>query len=103
LKAAATEFRVEGLDLDWTTVSWVADLRWCGRDCSFGSFRGAKWTDMKKPERRQYLKNAYVVLLTRSRQGMIFVPPVAKRDGTRSPDFYEGVYDYLKSMSVQTV
>jgi hypothetical protein len=49
---------------------------------------------VKKPERRQYLKNAYRVLLTRARQGMvIFVPPGAKRDRTPNPPFYEGVYD----------
>ena len=61
-------------------------------------------TDVKKPERRQYLKNAYRVLLTRARQGMvIFVPPGAKRDRTRSPTFYEGVYDYLTSMGVAEV
>ena len=68
------------------------------------SFRGAKWTDVKKPERRQYLKNAYRVLLTRARQGMvIFVPPGAKRDRTRSPAFYEGIYDYLTGMGVAEV
>jgi hypothetical protein len=51
---------------------------------------------VKKPERRQYLKNAYRVLLTRARQGMvIFVPPGAKRDKTRSPGFYEGVTQHL--------
>ncbi len=54
---------------------------------------------MKKPERRQYLKNADRVLLTRTRQGMvIFVPPGAKRDRTRSPAFFAGIYDYLTSM-----
>jgi len=47
---------------------------------------------VKKPERRQYLKNAYRVLLTRARQGMvIFVPPGVKRDRTRNPGFYEGM------------
>jgi len=41
------------------------------------------------------------VLLTRARQGMvIFVPPGAKRDRTRKPDFYEGVYDYLTALGV---
>ena len=81
LEDAATEFQVQGLELDWTIVTWDADLRWRGSDWSFHSFRGAKWTDVKKPERRQYLKNAYRVLLTRARQGMvIFVPPGAKRD-----------------------
>jgi hypothetical protein len=59
---------------------------------------------VKKPERRQYLMNAYRVLLTRARQGMvIFVPPGAKRDRTQSPTFYEGVYDYLTSMGVLEV
>jgi hypothetical protein len=104
LEDAATEFQVQGLELDWTIVTWDADLRWRGSDWSYHSFRGAKWTDVKKPERRQYLKNAYRVLLTRARQGMvIFVPPGAKRDRTRSPDFYEGVYDYLTGMGVAEV
>jgi len=86
LEDAATEFQVQGLELDWTIVTWDADPRWRGSDWSFHSFRGAKWTDVKKPERRQYLKNAYRVLLTRARQGMvIFVPPGAKRDCTRRP------------------
>jgi hypothetical protein len=65
LEDAATEFQVQGLELDWTIVTWDADLRWSGDDWSYHSFRGAKWTDVKKPERRQYLKNAYRVLLTR--------------------------------------
>ncbi|MCE9642070.1 MAG: DUF2075 domain-containing protein, partial [Betaproteobacteria bacterium] len=67
LEDAATEFQVQGLELDWTIVTWDADLRWSGDDWSYHSFRGAKWTDVKKPERRQYLKNAYRVLLTRAR------------------------------------
>jgi hypothetical protein len=58
---------------------------------------------VKKPERRQYLKNAYRVLLTRARQGMvIFVPPGAKRDRTRSPGFYDGVFSYLSAIGLQT-
>jgi hypothetical protein len=71
---------------------------------SIHSFRGAKWTDVKKPERQQYLKNASLVLLTRARQGMvIFVPPGAKRDKTRSPGFYEGVSEYLTGLGVPQV
>ncbi|MEI7780772.1 MAG: DNA/RNA helicase domain-containing protein, partial [Planctomycetota bacterium] len=61
-------------------------------------------TDVKKPERRQYLKNTSLVLLTRARQGMvIFVPPGAKRDRTRSPAFYEGVSRYLTDLGVPQV
>jgi hypothetical protein len=104
LEDAATEFQVQGLELDWTIVTWDADLRWRGSDWSYHSFRGAKWTDVKKPERRQYLKNAYRVLLTRARQGMvIFVPPGAKRDRTRSPAFYDGVTQYLTDLGVPHV
>jgi hypothetical protein len=56
---------------------------------------------VKKPKRRQYLKNAYRVLLTRARQGMvIFVPPGPKRDKTRRPGFYEGVSQYLNALGV---
>ena len=101
LEDAATEFQVQGLELDWTIVTWDADLRWRGRDWTHHNFRGAKWTDVKKPERQKYLKNAYRVLLTRARQGMvIFVPPGAKRDRTRNPGFYEGIFDYLTGMGV---
>jgi hypothetical protein len=104
LEDAATEFQVQGLELDWTIVTWDADLRWRGSDWSYHSFRGAKWTDVKKPERRQYLKNAYRVLLTRARQGMvIFVPPGAKRDRTRNPAFYDGVSQYLNDLGVPQV
>jgi len=104
LEDAATEFQVQGLELDWTIVTWDADLRWSGDAWSYHSFRGAKWTDVKKPERRQYLKNAYRVLLTRARQGMvIFVPPGAKRDKTRNPGFYEGVSEYLSDLGVVEV
>jgi hypothetical protein len=59
---------------------------------------------VKKPERRQYLKNASLVLLTRARQGMvIFVPPGAKRDKTRSPGFYERVSRYLAELGVPQI
>ena len=55
-------------NVDWTIITWDADLRWRGSDWSYHTFRGAKWTDVKKPERRQYMKNAYRVLLTQARR-----------------------------------
>jgi hypothetical protein len=59
---------------------------------------------VKKPERRQYLKNAYRVLLTRARQGMvIFVPPGAKRDRTRNPSFYDASFEYLMQIGLEHV
>jgi hypothetical protein len=106
LEDAATEFQVQGLELDWTKSHVGRRPPLVGRRLELSQFsRGPKdelsRTDVKKPERRQYLKNASLVLLTRARQGMvIFVPPGAKRDRTRSPTFYEGVYDYLTDIGV---
>jgi hypothetical protein len=106
LEDAATEFQVQGLELDWTKSHVGRRPPLVGRRLELSQFsRGPKdeisRTDVKKPERRQYLKNASLVLLTRARQGMvIFVPPGAKRDRTRNPAFYEGVYDYLTDMGV---
>ncbi len=104
LEDAATEFQVQGLELDWTIVAWDADLRRNQDDWSYHSFRGAQWTSIKKPERRKYLKNAYRVLLTRARQGMVlFVPPGRRRDATRDPGFYDGIFKYLRQVGVPEI
>ena len=110
LGVAATEFQVQGLELDWTKSHVGRRLTLVGRRLELSQFsRGPKKaensrTDVMKPERRQYLKNAYRVLLTRARQGMvIFVPPGSKRDKTRSPGFYEGVSQYLTDLGVPQV
>jgi len=90
LKPHAIDIRVNIDPVHWF-LSPAKDTRSSGDDWSYHSFRGAQEaensrTDVKKPERRQYLKNASLALLTRARQGMvIFIPPGAKRDKTRSP------------------
>jgi hypothetical protein len=104
LEDAATEFQVQGLELDWTCVTWDADLRRGGEGWSFHRFRGDAWTNVAKPERRRYLLNAYRVLLTRARQGMvIFVPPGSLRDRTRSPGFYDPTFEYLREIGIQEI
>ena len=96
LEDAATEFQVQGLEVDWACVTWDADLRFGGGAWTHHSFRGDKWTNVNKSERQRYLLNAYRVLLTRARQGMaIFVPPGDTRDATRQPAFYDGTFSYL--------
>lgn len=101
LEDAATEFQTQGLELDWTLMSWDADLR-RGRDgWSHHSFKGHRWEQVKKDTRRRYLLNAYRVLLTRARQGMaIFVPPGAKSDPTIQPAFYDETLRYLRTLGV---
>jgi hypothetical protein len=89
---------------EWTKRHVGRRLPVAGRRPELPQFPGARWPVVKKPERRQYLKNAYRVLLTRARQGMvIFVPPAAKRDKTRSLGFYEGVNQYLTELGVPKV
>jgi hypothetical protein len=101
LEDAATEFQVQGLELDWLCVTWDADLRFEKSNWSFNSFVGSKWQKINKPERQQYLLNAYRVLLTRARQGMvIFVPEGDDRDPTRPPSFYDRTYAYLTSLGI---
>jgi DUF2075 family protein len=101
LEDAATEFQVQGLELDWTCVSWDADLRFTGAGWSFHDFRGDRWTNVRQAESQNYLRNAYRVLLTRARQGMvIFVPPGDVEDPTRSPEFYDPIFAYLVELGI---
>lgn len=96
LEDAATEFKVQGLELDWTCVTWDGDLRFSGLGWSHHSFRGNRWCKISNPSNRSYLRNAYRVLLTRARQGMvIFIPPGDDSDPTRLPAFYDSTFSYL--------
>lgn len=103
LEDVATEFHVQGLELDWACVVWDADLR---SDAAtdgwrYHQFVGSKWQNINKPERQTYLKNAYRVLLTRARQGMVIVvPPGDHADPTRDPSFYDPIYHYLRGLGL---
>lgn len=101
LEDAATEFQVQGLELDWTCVSWDADLRFNGVGWNYHDFRGSRWNNIRNGDNCNYLKNAYRVLLTRARQGMvIFVPPGDASDLTRSPAFYDSTFNYLRELGI---
>ena len=101
LEDVATEFQVQGLELDWTCVAWDGDLRFSHDGWKYHDFRGNKWQNIHSLERQQYLKNAYRVLLTRARQGMvIFVPPGDGKDSTRLPQYYDPIYEYLRKVGI---
>lgn len=104
LEDAATEFQVQGLELDWSCVVWDADFRFSKKGWEHKSFRGSHWNNIKKEERKKYLKNAYRVLLTRARQGMVIVVPKGdSEDPTRNPDFYDATYEYLKEIGLREI
>ncbi|MFG6414348.1 DUF2075 domain-containing protein [Roseateles sp. DC23W] len=104
LEDVATEFHVQGLELDWACVAWDADLRVGSGGWRHHQFVGNKWQHIHKPERQLYLKNAYRVLLTRARQGMVIVvPPGDPEDPTRAPAFYDPIFQYLSDVGIPTL
>ncbi|MGB8167584.1 MAG: DNA/RNA helicase domain-containing protein [Chthoniobacteraceae bacterium] len=104
LEDAATEFQVQGLELDWVCMTWDGDMRFTGSGWSYHDFRGTKWNNIKNEQNRNYLRNAYRVLLTRARQGMVvFVPPGEPSDPTRSADFYDSTFNYLTSLGIPVI
>ena len=106
LEIAASEFKVQGLEIDWGLVCWDADLRRnkTTNSWEYYNFRGAKWVHRHKPEQQRYLLNSYRVLLTRARQGMVlFVPHGVDPDidPTRNHEYYDAIYDSLVSCGIE--
>jgi len=104
LEDVATEFDVQGLELDWVCVTWDADFRYTPEGWIHKSFVGSKWNNIKSEQRKIYLKNAYRVLLTRARQGMVIVVPYGDaEDPTRDPSFYNDTFEYLKEIGLSII
>jgi DUF2075 family protein len=111
LEDAATEIQVQGLELDYTCVLWDADMRYNCNSWEYWKFNGrTKWIEEKNSETQKYMLNAYRVLLTRARQGMVICVPYGNgkknkegfpEDPTRLPEFYDSTYNYLKSLGLQ--
>jgi len=104
LEDCATEFDVQGLELDWSIVAWDADFRYNGNEWTFNRFNGSKWNKVNNESNKLYLKNAYRVLLTRARQGMIiYIPEGNEEDKTRLQEFYDKTYIYLKQIGIEEI
>lgn len=104
LEDVATEFDVQGLELDWACVTWDADFRYTKIGWEHWSFCGDRWNKIRKQARKNYLKNAYRVLLTRARQGMVIVVPSGDmEDLTRHPKFYDPTYEYLREIGFSEI
>lgn len=104
LEDVVTEFDIQGLELDYSIVAWDADFRFDGQNWSYNNFVGKKWNTIRSDEKRLYLKNAYRVLLTRARQGMvIFIPRGNDADITRKCEYYDKTYTYLKNFGISEI
>lgn len=101
LEDVATEFDVQGLEIDWVCLAWGENFYYQGNQWYYQSFKGCKWQNINKEEDKQFTQNAYRVLLTRARQGMVvWIPEGSESDNTRQKKFYDGTYQYLKSIGI---
>ena len=113
LEEAATEIQVQGLEVDFACVLWDADMRYDNGKWSFWKFNGkTQWIPEKNIETQKYMLNAYRVLLTRARQGMVICIPEGNgrttpegfpEDQTRLPSFYDSTYEYFKSLGINEI
>ncbi len=101
LENTATEFDIQGLEIDWAIVAWDANYRFVNDHFQYFNFSGTRWNAVHSNEDKLYLKNAYRVLLTRARQGfIIFIPYGDDADETRMCEFYDETYRYLRSQGI---
>ncbi len=121
LEDAATEIQVQGLELDYTCILWDADMRCVNNRkweyYTFSTKNQTKWVKQipdseLKEEKIKYMLNAYRVLLTRARSGMVICVPTGNpnktnngfwEDQTRLPEYYDGTYKYLKSLGIDEI
>lgn len=104
LETAATEFVVQGLEIDWACVAWGGNFHMNNKEWRYQNFKGTKWQSINRNIDKEYLKNTYRVLLTRARQGMvIFVPESNGLDHTRPKDYYDNTYEYLKQIGIKEI
>ena len=104
LEDVATEFDIQGLELDWSCVIWDGDFRYSNKGWQNYSFKSSKWQNIKAEERKMYQLNAYRVLLTRARQGMVIVVPEGSDDDpTRKHSFYDPTYEYLRQIGLEII
>lgn len=106
LEDVATEFDIQGLELDWTCLVWDGDFRYdTAHHCwQHFNFRSDRWQNINIAEGRAYQLNAYRVLLTRARQGMVIcIPEGNPDDATRLPEFYDPTYDYFKQLGIDEI
>ena len=104
MEEVATEFDIQGLEIDYALVGWDADYRYENGHFECYKPSGSKWQTINKEDNKRYLKNAYRVLLTRAREGfIIFVPKGDNSDNTRLCKYYDELWEYLKSIGIYTV
>lgn len=104
LEDIATEYSVQGLELDWSCVCWGGDFSYQNSQWNYRRFSGTKWQNVTKTIKKEFIKNKYRVLLSRGREGMIiWIPPGSETDKTRFSQIYDGTANYFKSIGIPEI
>ncbi|KGQ70000.1 hypothetical protein OA57_07965 [Chelonobacter oris] len=104
LEEIATEFDIQGLEIDFTCVAWDINLYHNNSQWHYQNFKGTKWQNINQQSAKDYLLNSYRVLLTRARQGMIiYIPEVDGTDVTRPKNLYDSTFEYLKKCGLSVI
>lgn len=104
LETAATEFVIQGLEIDWACIAWGGNFHIKDDNWKYQNFKGSKWQKINKEVDKDYLKNTYRVLPTRARQGMvIFIPEGSEMDITRNKEYYDGTFEYLRKIGISKI
>jgi len=105
LTFSASEFNIQGLELDWGLLGWDMDMYY---------FKG-KWNQQKMltPKRfcessdivKKHILNTYRVLLTRARKGLIIYIPKTNdfEDPFNVSSYFDSTYEYLKSCGIKDI
>lgn len=104
LELVATEFDIQGLEIDYVCLAWDINFNFNNGEWNYQSFEGTKWKAINSEIDKSYLRNAYRVLMTRARQGLIiFIPYGDNLDPTRPKELYDNTYNFLSSCGIQTL
>ncbi len=104
LEEIATEFDIQGLEIDWSCLAWGANFYLKNNSWKYQNFKGTKWMNINQEISKEYLKNTYRVLLTRARQGMIiYIPRGSEIDHTRPSEFYKETWKYFKDIGIEEI
>lgn len=104
LELVATEFDIQGLEIDYVCLAWDINFFYQKGEWNYQNFEGTKWKGIKNEIDKTYLRNAYRVLMTRARQGLIiFIPYGDDLDQTRPKELYDSIYDFLRSCGIPII
>ena len=104
LEVAATQFEIQGLELDWIGLCWGEDLVWSEGSWKTYRFTNKTWRENHNAVKHAYMLNGYRVLLTRARQGMIiYVPEPTSEDQSRLHNELNHTAEFLIACGAEPV